>query len=36
MGGDCYEYVQSVISHDILWDTRSGHYSGSKVTILWA
>nr|WP_295192502.1 hypothetical protein [Veillonella sp.] len=24
------------MSHDILWDTRSGHYSGSKVTILWA
>ena len=31
IGGDQYEYIQSVITHDFLWHTCSDHYHGSKV-----
>ena len=31
IGGDQYEYIQSVIVDDFLWHTFSDHYHGSKV-----
>ena len=31
IGGDQYEYIQSVIVNDFLWHTCSDHYHGSKV-----
>ena len=31
IGGDQYEYIQSVIFNDFLWHTCSDHYHGSKV-----
>ena len=31
IGGDQYEYIQSVIVDDILWHTCSDHYHGCKM-----
>ncbi len=31
IGGDQYEYIQSVIVNDFLWHTCGDHYHGSKV-----
>ena len=31
IGGDQYEYIQSVIFNDFLWYTCSDHYHGCKV-----
>ena len=31
IGGDQYEYIQSVIVDDFLWHTCSDHYHGNKV-----
>ena len=31
IGGDQYEYIQSVIINDFIWHTCSDHYHGSKV-----
>ena len=31
IGGDQYEYMQSVIAHDFLWHTCGDQYHGSKV-----
>ena len=31
IGGDQYEYIQSVVVDDFLWDTCGDHYHGSKV-----
>ena len=31
IGGDQYEYIQSIIIDDFLWHTCSDHYHGSKV-----
>lgn len=35
IGGDQYEYIQSVIVNDFLWHTCSDHYHGSKVIDLY-
>ena len=34
IGGDQYEYIQSVIVNDFLSHTCSDHYHGSKVIVL--
>ena len=34
IGGDQYEYIQSVIVNDFLWHTSSDDYHGSKVIVL--
>ena len=31
IGGDQYEYIQSVIAHDFLWHTYGDHYHGNKM-----